>query len=139
MTNVQRKIEAFKREAGAKDKYNTEQQKIYTAFTKENGKDITITLTDCEGVKLKVLLKSADEVQKILLKHYKGKKGTVTAKEILNMFDVVRTGKKQFNIGNYVYRKRYVRNGSVYFTVIKLFANGKDAVLKSFHSNIGYK
>ena len=80
-----------------------------------------------------------EEVKKILLKHYQGKKGNVTAKEILNMFDVMRTGNKNFNQGNYVYTKKYTRKGNVYFIVIKLFANKKEAILKSFYSNDGYK
>ena len=85
---------------------------------------------ECDGYK---------EVRKILLKHYRGENGTVSSKEILNMFDVMRTGSKSFNDGNYVYRKKYVKHGNVYFIVVKLFSNGKDAVLKSFYSNVGYK
>ena len=96
-------------------------------------------VVDCEGVRIRVILNSSDEVRKILLKHYKETKGTVTAKDILNMFDVVRSGSKNFNEGNYVYVKRYRRRGTVYFTVIKLFSDGETAVLKSFYSNVGYK
>lgn len=138
-TSIEKKIEQFKKEAGPKEQYNTEQQKIYSAFAKTNGKSVRFDITDCEGIAIKITLDPATEVKKILLKHYQEPKGTVTAKDILQMFDVVRSGSKQFNKGNYVYQKRYTRNGNVYFAVIKLFSNGKDAVLKSFYSNIGYK
>ena len=139
MSNIQKKIELFKCEAGEKKQYNIEQQKIYSAFTKENGKSIRCAITDCEGKNLKVTLDPATEVRKILLKHYQEPNGLVTAKDILNMFDVVRTGTKRYEKGNYVYTKRFVRKGDVYFTVLKLFPNGKDAVLKSFYSNRGYE
>lgn len=139
MTNLEKKIAAFKREAGDKSQYTPEQQKIYSAFTKVNGAEVSVKVTDCEGVTMNVKLQASKEVRKILLKHYRGEKGTVSGREILNMFDVMRTGSKSFNDGNYVYRKRYVKHGNVYFIVIKLFSNGKDAVLKSFYSNVGYK
>ena len=139
MTLIQEKIRAFIKEAGPRERYDVEKQKIYSAFTKENGKDVGFSIVDCEGVNIKVKLESSKEVKKILLKHFQTDNGTVTAKDILNMFDVMRTGSKSFNNGNYVYSKRYVRRGNVYYTVIKLFSNGRDAVLKSFYSNIGYK
>ena len=108
MTNLEKKIAAFKREAGDKEQYSVEQQRLYYVFTKARGKELHFALTDCEGVRLNVYVDPADEVQKILLKHYRGKKGTVTAREILNMFDVVRTGAKRFEDGKYIYQKRYV-------------------------------
>lgn len=99
MNNIREKIDIFKREAGEKERYNIEQQKIYSAFTKENGKSIRFAITDCKGKNLRVTLDPATEVRKILLKHYQEPTGTVTAKEILNMFDIVRTGtnKKRFS------------------------------------------
>ena len=139
MSAIRKKIELFKSEAGEKEQYNIEQQKIYSAFTKENGKGIRFAVTDCEGKIFKVTLDSATEVRKILFKHYQEPNGTVTAKDILNMFDVVRRGVKRYEKGNYVYTKRFLRKGEVYFAVLKLFPNGKDAVLKSFYSNQGYK
>lgn len=139
MTLIQQKIEQFKAEAGDKNQYTPEQQKIYTAFTKEGGSLTNFIITDCEGKTLKISVDSATEVRKILLKHYKTNVGTVTAKEILHMFDVIRFGSKHFNHGNYVYIHRFVKKGIVFYTVIKLFSNGKDAYLKSFHSNRGYK
>ena len=139
MNNIREKIDIFKREAGEKERYNIEQQKIYSAFTKENGKSIRFAITDCKGKNLRVTLDPATEVRKILLKHYQEPTGTVTAKEILNMFDIVRTGTKKKEKGNYVYTKKFVRKRAVYFAVLKLFPNGKDAVLKSFYSNLGYK
>ncbi len=75
----------------------------------------------------------------ILLKHYRTSDGTVTANQILRMFDVVRTGSKRKSQGNVVYSKVFRKNGVEYRTVVKIFPNGKDAVLKSFHSTIGYK
>ena len=54
------------------------------------------------------------------------------------MFDVIRTGAKNYNHGNIVYTKKYTRKGEVYFFVIKLLKSGNNAVLKSFYSNRGY-
>ncbi len=139
MANIDDKIALFIKEAGDKSKYNVEQQKIYTAFTKTNGKPIRVQVVDCEGVKLNVSIDPKTEVSKILKKHFYEANGTIKTQHILKMFDVMRSGKKAFNNGNYVYRKKYVKNGEVYFLVIKLFQNGKDAILKSFHSNLGYK
>ena len=78
MSAIRKKIELFKSEAGEKEQYNIEQQKIYSAFTKENGKGIRFAVTDCEGKIFKVTLDSATEVRKILLKHYQEPNGTVT-------------------------------------------------------------
>lgn len=139
MTNLEKKIAAFKREAGDKSQYTPEQQRLYYIFTKAKGKEIRFAVIDCEGIKLSVSVDPTDEVKKILLKHYRTDDGTVTAKEILNMFDVVRTGSKRFDKGKYIYQKRYVKRGTVYFTVIEFVKEGTKAVLKSFHSNIGYK
>lgn len=115
-----------------------EQSKIFHTFTKAK-KEIKFDITDCEGVNLKVIIDPGHEVRKILIKHYNTRNGTVTAKDILRMFDVVRKGEKKFNQGNYVYSVTRQKNGVIYKTVIKIFSNGKDAVLKSFHSTIGYE
>lgn len=128
-----KKIEDFKNEIGEMV-LNEEQKKIYDAFTKVQGRKIYVTVCDSENTILKILLESQTEVKKILLKHYKGSKGIVTASEILNMFDVVRTGDKYFNLGNYVYTKVYTKGGKRYRTVLKIFNNGSDAVLKSFNT-----
>ena len=137
-TPIEKKIRQFKAEVCDRE-LTTEQAKIYAAFTKTNGKTINVHVTDCEGVNLKIALDSSTEVKKILLKHYKTSDGTVTALQILNMFDLVRKGKKYFSQGNYVYSVKKVKNSVTYKTVIKIYSNGKDAVLKSFHSTIGYK
>lgn len=135
MTNLEKKIAAFKREAGSKEQYNVEQQKIYTAFTRKNGRPIRVEVIDCSGIKMKISLDSTTEVKKILLKHYKGKEGRVTADEILRMFDVVRYGHKKSNHGNFEYTLTFDRGKFTYFTIVKLFPNGEDAILKSFYTN----
>lgn len=138
MATIEDKIKQFKSEVGNKP-LSTEQAKIYNAFTKVNGKKVAVSVIDCEGVVLKVTLIPSKEVKKILLKHYRTSDGTVTANQILRMFDVVRTGSKRKSQGNVVYSKVFRKNGVEYRTVVKIFPNGKDAVLKSFHSTIGYK
>lgn len=138
IAEIDAKIALFIKEAGDKSKYNVEQQKIYTAFTRKTGKPINFKITDCEGVDYNVSLDSTKEVKKILCKHYKEKDGTVLIADILNMFDVIRTGAKNYNHGNIVYTKKYTRKGEVYFFVIKLLKSGNNAVLKSFYSNRGY-
>ena len=75
----------------------------------------------------------------ILLKHYRTSDGTVTANQILRMFDVVRTGSKRKSQGNVVYSKVFRKNGVEYRTVVKIFPNRKNTVLKSFHSTIEKK
>ena len=136
---IDAKIALFIKEAGDKSKYNEEQQKIYTAFTKTKGKPIRFHVVDCEGVVLNVSIDPKTEVVKILNKHFYENNGMIKTEHILKMFDVMRLGVKSYNNGNYVYRKRFTMKGDVYFLVIKLYQNGKDAVLKSFYSNVGYK
>lgn len=138
MAKIDDKIALFIKEAGDKSKYNVEQQKIYTAFTKKKGKPVNFKITDCEGIDYNISLNPEKEVKKILCKHYKENDGTVLTADILNMFDVIRTGLKNYNNGNIVYTKRYTRKGEVYFFVIKLLKSGNNAVLKSFYSNRGY-
>lgn len=135
---LSKKIAQFIAEVGDPDKLTSEQGKILYAFTKAK-KAVKFDIADCEGINLKIYVDPGHEVKKILLKHYNTKDGTVTAKEILKMFDVVRKGEKKFNNGNYVYSVTRKRNGVTYKTVVKIFSDGKEAVLKSFHSDIGYE
>ena len=134
---LSKRIEQFIEEVGVME-LTPEQGKIFYAFTKSK-KDVNFDVTDCEGVNLKITLDPRQEVRKILLKHYNTNNGTVTAKDILKMFDIVRKGEKKFNNGNYVYSQMRRKNGVTYKTVIKIFSNGKEAMLKSFHSTIGYE
>ena len=129
---LSKRIEEFIEEVGVME-LTPEQGKIFYAFTRSK-KDV-----NCEGVNLKITLDPQQEVRKILLKHYNTNNGTVTAKDILKMFDIVRKGEKKFNNGNYVYSQIRRKNGVTYKTVIKIFSNGKEAMLKSFHSTIGYE
>ena len=138
MDDIKTKIELFKKEAEKIANRSNEQNKILYAFTHMNAKT-RFMVTDCEGKQLNILIDSTTEVRKILLKHYKTYSGTVTAKEILSMLNIIRYGSKHYNKGNYAYIKRSFVNNKVYYTVIKLFADNSNAVLKSFHSNIGYK
>lgn len=135
---IESRISSFIRELESSS-LNTEQRKIYNAFTKNGGSKVSVSVVDCEGVRMKVSLSPTEEVRKILTKHYKTTDGTVTAKEIVNMFDIVRTGSKYFSQGNYVYWKELYRDGRKYKTIIKIFRNGSSAVLKSFYSNMGYE
>ena len=134
---LSKRIEQFIEEVGVME-LTPEQGKIFYAFTRSK-KDVNFDVTDCEGVNLKITLDPRQEVRKILLKHYNTNNGTVTAKDILKMFDIVRKGEKKFNNGNYVYSQMRRKNGVTYKTVIKIFSNGKEAMLKSFHSTIGYE
>lgn len=135
---IEDKIKQFKAEVGSRA-LTPEQGKLYYAFTKKNGKDVKINVVDSYGVALRVTVESSKEVRKILTKHYRTGNGTVTAMQILNMFDTVRSGEKYSSQGNTVYRKTRSKDGVTYHTVVKIFSNGHDAVLKSFYSTIGYK
>ncbi len=89
MTNLEKKIVAFIREAGDKSKYTPEQQKIYTAFTKTSGSKIYLRVTDKFNVSYKLYMPTGYYLEKIMTKHYQGAKGMVTAFEILNLLDVI--------------------------------------------------
>ena len=138
MALIDEKIALFKAEVGDRE-LNEEQSKVFNAFSKKNGSVVKVHVVDCEGICLKVSLDSSAEIRKVLSKHYRTTDGTVTALQILNMFDTVRTGYKYFSNGNVVYEKSWMDNGVKYFTVLKIYPNGKDAVFKSFYSTIGYK
>lgn len=131
------RISQFVAEVGDKE-LTEEQAKIFHAFTKVNGSKIYFQVEDCENVMLRICV-SKSEKNKILLKHYCTNIGTITANDILEMFDIIRKGEKNFNNGNYVYSISKRKKGVTYKVVVKIFSNGKDAVLKSFHSTIGYE
>ena len=140
MTNLEKKIVAFIREAGDKSKYTPEQQKIYTAFTKTSGSKIYLRVTDKFNVSYKLYMPTGYYLEKIMTKHYQGAKGMVTAFEILNLLDVIRTGDKYRDIdtGHWVYYKRYRRKGATYTAIVKIAKDGINSHLLSFYTNIGY-
>ena len=138
MSLIDDRIAQFRAEVGDRE-LTEEQRKIFNAFTKKNGSLVRIHIVDVEGVSLRVSMDSSAEVKKVLTKHYCTPDGTVTAVQILDMFDTVRTGRKYMSMGNIIYEKAWTCDGALYFTVLKVFSNGKDAVFKSFYSTIGYK
>jgi hypothetical protein len=67
--------------------------------------------------------------------HYKTTHEYVTANEILNLCDVVRTG-TPYKSGGYTVYKLSRRYGKVTIrTVLKISVEGNEAVLKSFYSD----
>ena len=136
--DIKHKIEQFKKEIGNPTRYNQEQQKIFAAFTKENGKDINFSITDSEGVTLRLFIKSSDSAIHILKRHYLEEKGKVTAHEILHMFDIIRTGAKTFENNKYTYRKQYKINKTTFTIVISLVKSNGKVALKTFYSNREY-
>lgn len=114
-----------------------EQRNIFIAFVTASKKK-KIAVTDCKGKDLIISIAPKNEAGKILIKHYNSQNGTVKASEILRMFDIVRTGNKSYSQGNTVYSIIKKKNNETYKTVVKIYSNGTDAVLKSFHSTIGY-
>lgn len=95
-------------------------------------------MTDCKGKELIISIAPKNEAKKILIKHYNSKDGTVKASEILRKFNVVRNGNKSYSQGNTVYSMIKKKNNETYKTIVKIYSNGTDAVLKSFYSTIGH-
>lgn len=73
---------------------NEEQQSVYDVFTDKNTKAV-IRIQDLDSLKEYVILRGSrgKGARKILVVHYAGTRGVVTAKEIVNIGEVIRYGK----------------------------------------------
>lgn len=134
---LSQKIKQFIAEVGEKE-LTPEQSCIYKAFTKTKGSATYIDVTTRKGKSFKVKIysnKFSNGVQYILMGHYKTTREYVTANEILNLCDVIRKGEEYFSRGYTVYKLSHKYNNVTIRTVLKIDIKGKEAVLKSFHSD----
>ena len=140
MTLIEQKIQQFIAEAGDKSKYTPEQQKIYAAFTKTSGSKIYFRVTDKFGYTYKLYMPTGAYLNKIMTKHYQSHIGTITAFEILNLLDIIRTGDKykDYDTGHWVYHKKYHLKGLTYYAILKISKDGINSHLLSLFTNKGY-
>lgn len=137
MATIDDKIRQFKAEVGNRQ-LNAEQAKVYNAFTKTKGSATFINVTDKNGKKVRIKIDSTKRTtgsQKILMRHYNTNVGRVTAWEILNLCNVVKTGEPHPSGIYIIYKKQFVRNGHLFHTVLRFTIDEKSAALKSFYSN----
>ena len=135
---IAKKTEDFKKEINI-EKLNEEQQRIYNAFVFRRAKPYHFAVTDAYGNTIRFLLytnKTDEGVLHILEKHYNGSVGMVTAKEIVNLCDVIRYGEIDSRTGKdkitYFLEKG---NHAFRLTVGLKKSNTGENILKSFYSN----
>lgn len=112
------------------------QKRLYKSFIRTSGNPSSFSAIDKEGEIVKFKLRSdstTEGTQHILLKHYNGIVGRVTAIEIISMFDVIEKGKKHNSVKHTIYtlERKYRRNS----LIVCLKITSGNAVLKSFYSN----
>ena len=135
MALIDEKIAQFKSEIGDM-KMSEEQQIVFDLFCRTKGKPKRINTSDKDGAKVSFLVHSdkySEGSQHVMLKHYRGKVGHVTAFEIIDMLDVVK--KSKCVVRNFVTSYRLVRElgGVKYSLVLKMTTHVH--VFKSFYSN----
>lgn len=134
--DLSRKTEYFKKEVDY-NRLNEEQKRLYNAFVFRRQKPYRFSVNDSYRNTVRFLLytnKRDEGVIHIMNKHYKGSVGMVTAKEIIDICNVIRYGDVTSNGKSLTYRWQ---NGS---KILKLIvglkkSNTGENVLKSFYSN----
>ncbi|MBO7571522.1 MAG: hypothetical protein J6T48_05135 [Bacteroidales bacterium] len=115
---------------------NEEQRRIYNAFVYRRRKPYKFSVTDKYDNTIRFTLytdKKIEGVIHILEKHYDGDIGHVTAWEIINLCDVIRTGDFVSDGKSLTYTKE--TNGKKYSLIVGLKETGSGNVLKSFYSD----
>lgn len=135
MSLIQEKIKQFKKDLKGYP-MDERQKRLYKSFIRTNGHPTLFSTIDKYGdvVKFKLQSDSTTEgTQHILLKHYNGIVGRVTAIEIISLFNVIEKGEKHNGIKHttYTLERKYKRNSLI--VCIKITSGS--AVLKSFYSN----
>ena len=134
--SIKEKISIFKEETKSLS-LNNEQQRIYNAFVYQDVKPINFRVTDKYGSIIHFTLytnKRDDGVIHILKRHYKEKRGEITAIEILNFCDIIRLGELEADKRTMVYT--YTAKGNTYKLILALKKTRNEKnILKSFYSN----
>ncbi len=135
----ERKIAKFIMEVGNAD-LDDEEEQIYDAFTNTKGFKI-IQIKDLIGLfnLLKIIANNSDFGSKhILIKHYGIKKDSVTAREIVQMAQIVKSVEPVPDVNDKT-GKRHVyelwKNNIRYRVVIDVNKKSKSGVLISFYTN----
>ena len=118
-------------------KLTEENKRVYNAFVYKRSKPYKFEVVDRYNNTIRFVLctnKLDDGVLHILLKHYQGVVGKVSAYEILNFCDVIRKGEVNVNENNMTYT--YKQNGQIFKLVVALKrSNTGTNILKSFYSD----
>ena len=136
MPTIQQKIEQFKAEIGTRQ-LNVEQQRVYNAFVYRRVKPYKFVVNDRYGNTIRFTLytnKTSDGVVHILMKHYRGEIGCVTAWEVLNFCDIIRNGELKTSNSGLTYC--WIKGANVYTLKVGLKVTKTDEnILKSVYSN----
>ena len=133
---LESKTESFKNEVDYTG-LNDEQKRVYNAFVFRRAKPYRFEVVDGYGNTVRFMLytnKNDDGVLHIMNKHYKGIVGPVTAREIVNLCDVIRRGTVASDGNNITYTLQ--KGGSTLKLIVGLKKSGTVGnILKSFYSN----
>lgn len=134
--DISRKTEYFKKEVDY-NRLNEEQKRLYNAFVFRRQKPYRFSVDDSYGNTVRFILytnKRDDGVLHIMNKHYKGVEGSVTAKEIIGICDVIRRGLMTSDGRNMCY---YLQKGGKMLKLVVGLKKSKTSenVLKTFYSN----
>lgn len=102
-------------------KLTEENKRIYNAFVYKRAKPYKFEIIDKYSNTIRFVLctnKLDDGVLHILLKHYQGKVGSVSAFEILNFCEVIRNGEISVNENTMVYTLK--QNGQTFKLIVAL-------------------
>ncbi|MBR5214801.1 MAG: hypothetical protein IKV80_01090 [Bacteroidales bacterium] len=118
-------------------KLTEENKRIYNAFVYKRAKPYKFEIIDKYSNTIRFVLctnKLDDGVLHILLKHYQGKVGSVSAFEILNFCEVIRNGEISVNENTMVYTLK--QNGQTFKLIVALKKSQTGTnILKSFYSD----
>ena len=114
-----------------------ENKRIFNAFVYKRSKPYKFEIIDKYSNTIRFVLctnKLDDGVLHILLKHYQGKIGSVSATEILNLCEVIRNGEISVKENTMVYTLK--QNGQIFKLIVALKKSKTGTnILKSFYSD----
>ena len=115
---------------------NEEQRRIYNAFVYRRRKPYKFSVTDKYDNTIRFILptnNTREGVVHILIKHYNGMLGKVSANEILNFVDIIRNG--NLTVGNNTMTYIHKSNGVNYSLIVGIKETPASNILKSFYSD----
>ena len=113
-----------------------EQKRIYNAFVYRRRKPYKFSVVDKYGNTIRFILPTNNKregVVHILLKHYNGNVGHVTASEILNFLEIIRKGNLTAENNTMTYK--YNLNNVCYSLIVGIKETPSNNILKSFYSD----
>ncbi len=115
---------------------NEEQKRIYNAFVYRRRKPYKFFVVDKYGNTIRFILPTNNKregVVHILVKHYNGNVGQVTAGEILSFLEVIRKGNLTAENNTMTYK--YNLNNVCYSLIVGIKETPSNNILKSFYSD----